>query len=107
MNVEIRTEARNSFSGNMRCEFSVLCLRSAAAKAKSNFQTKVPNLLVKLKSLFIVDKAEKRGCWLWECRLYICDNGTGFLCFKHLICNNWTLSIERYWRRKVYCEYSY
>ncbi len=88
MNVEIRTEARNSFSGNMRFEFSVLCLRSAAAKAKSNFQTKVPNLLVLLKSLFIVDKAVKRRCWLWECRLYLFDSGTGFRCFQQLTCNN-------------------
>jgi hypothetical protein len=52
MNVEIRTEARNSFSGNMCFEFSVLCLCSAAAKAKNNVQTKVPNLLVLLESLY-------------------------------------------------------
>ncbi len=52
MNVEIRTEARNSFSGNMCFEFSVLCLCSAAAKAKSNVQTKV---LYRLGCRFPVD----------------------------------------------------
>jgi hypothetical protein len=40
----------------------VLCLRSAAAKAKSNCETKVPKLLVLLESLYIhiVDKAQKK-----------------------------------------------
>jgi hypothetical protein len=72
-----------------------LCLRIAAAKAKSNFQTKVPNLLVPTRIIrvcvHIVDKAEKRECRFWKCGLYLCDNVT---CFMHVIIDIHKLTIQ-------------